>query len=161
MSIMKADEVSAADYQGLGEFRYQIRRFIRFSEQAARAAGIEPQQHQLLLAIKGLPEGERATIRNLAERMQLQHHSTVELVDRLVERELVERYRDEEDQRRVIVRLTQRGEEVLRNLSRHTLTELRSIGPALVGALNALLEETNAGDPEGVNEIRHQAPPRG
>jgi DNA-binding MarR family transcriptional regulator len=153
MSMMKADQVSDADYRGLGEFRYQIRRFMRFSEQAARAAGIEPKQHQLMLAVKGLPEGGSATISNLAERMQLQHHSTVELVNRLVERGLAERFRDEEDQRRVIVRLTRKGEEALLNLSRHTLTELRSIGPALVGALNALLEETNAGDYKGVNEI--------
>ena len=147
------DEVTIDDYRGLGEFRYQIRRFVRFSEQVARAAGIEPQQHQLLLAIKGLPEGRRATISDLAERMQLQHHSTVELVDRLEERGLVERCRDEEDQRRVLLRLTQQGEEVLRNLSRHTLTELRSIGPGLVSALNALIDGANAGEHNGVNEI--------
>ena len=147
------DEVTIDDYRGLGEFRYQIRRFVRFSEQVARAAGIEPQQHQLLLAIKGLPEGRRATISDLAERMQLQHHSTVELVDRLKERGLVERCRDEEDQRRVLVRLTQQGEEVLRNLSRHTLTELRSIGPGLVSALNALIDGTNEDEHNGVNEI--------
>jgi DNA-binding MarR family transcriptional regulator len=147
------DEITIDDYRGLGEFRYQIRRFVRFSEQVARAAGIEPQQHQLLLAIKGLPEGRRATISDLAERMQLQHHSTVELVDRLEERGLVERCRDEEDQRRVLVRLTQQGEEVLRNLSRHTLTELRSIGPGLVSALNALIDGANAGEHNGVNEI--------
>ena len=150
------DEITIDDYRGLGEFRYQIRRFVRFSEQVARAAGIEPQQHQLLLAIKGLPEGRRATISDLAERMQLQHHSTVELVDRLEERGLVERCRDEEDQRRVLLRLTQQGEEVLRNLSRHTLTELRSIGPGLVSALNALIDGTNAGEHNGVNEIHRR-----
>ena len=144
------DEVTIDDYRGLGEFRYQIRRFVRFSEQVARAAGIEPQQHQLLLAIKGLPEGRRTTISDLAERMQLQHHSTVELVDRLEERGLVERCRDEEDQRRVLVRLTQQGEEVLRKLSRHTLTELRSIGPGLVSALNTLIDGMNAGENNGV-----------
>lgn len=147
------DEITIDDYRGLGEFRYQIRRFVRFSEQVARAAGIVPQQHQLLLAIKGLPEGRRATISDLAERMQLQHHSTVELVDRLEERGLVERCRDEEDQRRVLLKLTQQGEEVLSNLSRHTLTELRSIGPGLVSALNALIDGANAGEHNGVNEI--------
>jgi len=83
---MRADEVTIDDYRGLGEFRYQIRRFLRFSEQVAREAGIEPQQHQLLLAIKGLPEGVVASISILAERLQIQHHSAVELVDRLVER---------------------------------------------------------------------------
>jgi len=87
----------AADYQALAEFRYQIRRFIRFSEQIARTAGIEPQQHQLLLAVKGLPPDKKATIGELAERLQLQHHSTVELVDRLSEGGFVERQRDGED----------------------------------------------------------------
>ena len=155
-NMKSEDDVSIDDYRGLGEFRYQIRRFVRFSEQVARAAGIEPQQHQLLLAIKGLPEGMRATISNLAERMQLQHHSTVELVDRLEERGLVERCRDEEDQRRVLVRLTQEGEEALNNLSRHTLTELRSIGPGLVSALNRLMNGANAGEHDGVNEIQER-----
>lgn len=140
---MKTDEVTIADYQALGEFRYQIRRFIRYSEQVAREAGIEPQQHQLLLAIKGLPEGKDATISNLAERLQIQHHSTVELVDRLEEREMVERSRDENDMRRVLVKLTSQGEEILRNLSHHSLTELRSIGPSLVVSLNALLKEAS------------------
>ena len=156
LDMKSEDDVTIDDYRGLGEFRYQIRRFVRFSEQVARGAGIEPQQHQLLLAIKGLPEGRRATISNLAERMQLQHHSTVELVDRLEERGLVERCRDEEDQRRVLVRLTQEGEEALNNLSRHTLTELRSIGPGLVSALNRLIHGANAGEHDGVNEIQER-----
>ncbi|HAH00126.1 MAG TPA: MarR family transcriptional regulator [Ktedonobacter sp.] len=141
--MMRADEVTIDDYRGLGEFRYQIRRFLRFSEQVAREAGIEPQQHQLLLAIKGLPEGMTASISILAERLQIQHHSAVELVDRLVERGLVERRRDEDDLRRVLVKLTLEGEDVLRNLSRHTLIELRSIGPALVGSLSGLIDGTN------------------
>src|SRR6266571_9280941 len=102
-------EIRIADYQALAEFRYQIRRFMRFSEQMARSAGLEPQQHQLLLAIKGLPEGRRAIIGELAERLQLQHHSVVELVDRLEERGFVQRNRDEGDQRRVLVRLTPAG----------------------------------------------------
>ena len=141
--MMRADEVTIDDYRGLGEFRYQIRRFLRFSEQVAREAGIEPQQHQLLLAIKGLPEGMTASISILAERLQIQHHSAVELVDRLVERGLVERRRDEDDLRRVLVKLTLEGEDVLRKLSRHTLIELRSIGPALVGSLSGLIDGTN------------------
>ena len=135
--------ISLTDYRALAEFRYQIRRFLRFSEEAAYAAGLEPQQHQLLLAIKGLPEGRKATIGELAERLQLRHHSTVELIDRLVKRELVERHRDEEDQRRVFVSLTSQGEEVLNTLSRHVLIELQSTGPALVRSLNELLVGTN------------------
>ncbi|TMD61126.1 MAG: MarR family transcriptional regulator [Chloroflexi bacterium] len=138
---MKTDEITIADYQALGEFRYQIRRFIRYSERVAREAGIEPQQHQLLLAIKGLPAGNDATISNLAERLQIQHHSTVELVDRLEERGMVVRSRDENDLRRVLVKLTSQGEEMLHNLSHHSLTELRSIGPTLVVSLNELLKE--------------------
>ena len=134
-------ELLPADYQALAEFRYQIRRFVRFSEQVARAAGIEPQQHQLLLAVKGLPAEKKATIGELAERLQIQHHSTVELVDRLTEGGFVERQRDEEDQRRVLVRLTSRGEELLERISSSTLAELRVAGPALVQALTKLIEE--------------------
>ncbi|HEY4383087.1 MAG TPA: MarR family transcriptional regulator [Ktedonobacteraceae bacterium] len=126
-------------YQALAEFRYQIRRFVRFSEQLARAKGIEPQQHQLLLAIKGLPNGKKATISELAERMQLQHHSIVELVDRLVEHGFVERQRDTDDQRRVLVHLTSQGGEILQQLSIVLLAELRQNGPTLVNTLSDLL----------------------
>jgi len=140
---MWEDSISIADYQALAEFRYHIRRFLRFSEEVAYAADLEPQQHQLLLAVKGLPEGRKATVGELAERLQLKHHSTVELIDRLVKRGLVERHRDEEDQRRVIVSLMPQGEEVLHHLSRHMLTELRSIEPAFVDSLNALLTNAN------------------
>jgi DNA-binding MarR family transcriptional regulator len=128
------------DYQALAEFRYQIRRFLHFSEQAAREAGLEPQQHQLLLALKGLPEGRKATISELAERLQIQHHSTVELIDRMVERDLVQRSRDDEDQRRVFIKLTPQGEEVLRKLSLLHHTELQTTGPTLVQALNRLID---------------------
>ncbi len=137
------DEVSITEYQTLSEFRYQLRHFLRFSEQAARAAGLEPQQHQLLLAVKGLPDGRKATISALAERLQLEHHSTVELIDRLVERGFIQRCRDKDDQRRVLVSLTPQGEEVLRNLSLAHRAELRSTGPALVQALTLLLSNMN------------------
>lgn len=135
------EHIEVADYRALAEFRYQIRRFLHFSEQTARSAGIEPQQHQLLLAVKGLPEGKKATIGELAERLQIQHHSAVELVDRLAERNFVERKRDDEDQRRVLVCLTSQGEEVLQNLATTTLSELRVTGPVLVTALQVLLED--------------------
>ncbi len=132
-------DISTEEYQALAEFRYQIRRFLHFSEQAARAAGIEPQQHQLLLALKGLPEDRQATIGELAGRLQLQHHSMVELVNRLAERGFVQRCRDEEDLRRVLVSITAKGEEILRELSFEHRAELRTSGPALAKALNALL----------------------
>jgi len=131
------------DYQALAEFRYQIRRFLHFSEQAAREAGLEPQQHQLLLALKGLPESSKATIGEIARRLQIQHHSTVELVDRMVDRNLIQRSRDDEDQRRVIIKLTAQGEEVLGKLSLLHHTELQSTGPTLVQALNKLIDTKN------------------
>ena len=132
-------EIPLVEYQALAEFRYQLRRFLHFSEQAARAAGLEPQQHQLLLALKGLPEGRLATVGELAERLQIQHHSTVELVNRMVDRNLIERTRDERDQRKVLISLTSYGEEVLHKLSLLHRTELRSTGPALVRALVTLI----------------------
>lgn len=140
---MQEESISVSDYQALAELRYQIRRFLRFSEEAAYATNLEPQQHQLLLVIKGLPVGRKATVGELAERLQLKHHSTVELIDRLVKRGMVERHRDEGDQRRVIVSLMPQGEEILHHLSRHMLTELRSTGPAFVSSLNALLINRN------------------
>ena len=132
-------DMSMTDYRALAELRYQIRRYLRFSEQAAREVGLVPQQHQLLLALKGLPAGRKATISELAERLQIQHHSTVELIDRLVERGLIKRLRDEVDQRRVIIHLTPQGEQTLRRLSLLHRHELQLAGPAFVRALGALL----------------------
>lgn len=139
---MDEESISLADYQALAEFRYQIRRILRFSEEAAYATDLEPQQHQLLLAIKGLPKGRKAAVGEIAERLQIRHHSMVELIDRLVKRGLVERHRDNEDQRRVIVSLTLQGEEILAIVSRQMLTELRSTASAFVQSLNALLAST-------------------
>jgi DNA-binding MarR family transcriptional regulator len=127
------------DYQAMAEFRHQIRCFLNFSEQAARTAGLEPQQHQLLLALKGLPAGKKATIGYLAERLQLQHHSAVELVDRLERHGLVRRCQGDKDRREVLLRVTPQGEKVLRALSLHHRAILRSAGPALVRALEQLL----------------------
>ena len=136
---MPADkDLSQNEYEALAEFRYQLRRFLRFSERTARSAELEPQQHQLLLAIRGLPLEKRPSVGELAERLQLQHHSTVELIDRTVERGLLERRRDTDDRRRVLICLTRQGKEVLEQLSVLHRTELRSMGPALVQALQAL-----------------------
>ena len=135
------DDFSQAEYQALAELRYQLRRFLHFSEQEARAAGLEPQQHQLLLAIKGLPLERTASVGELAERLQLQHHSTVELINRMVERGLLERQRDSSDQRRVLVSLTVHGDELLKKLSLLHRLVLRSAGPALVQVLNSLTEK--------------------
>jgi DNA-binding MarR family transcriptional regulator len=128
-------QLSLADYQALAELRYQIRRFLYFSEQAARDATLEPRQHQLMLALKGLPRGVRPRIGELAERLQIQHHSAVELVNRLATGGYVRRQRAGDDRREVLLSLTPKGEKVLRELSLHHKAELRMQGPALVNAL--------------------------
>ncbi len=131
--------LTLADYRALAEFRYQIRRFMGFSERAARQTGLEPRQHQLLLALKGLPEGVEPTIGELAQRLQVEHHSAVEMIDRLQRRRLVARLRDETDKRRVCVQLTARGDALLRDLALSHRDELREAAPALVEALEALM----------------------
>ena len=146
--MSRLDHISDNDYRRLAEFRYRIRRFQRFSDQAARGAGLEPQHHQLLLAIRGLPAGRPAAIGELAERLQLRHHSTVGLVDRLERNGLVLRRHDPTDRRRVLVLLTRRGAAMLHELSRHHLAELRTQGCELVRALEALLGK-NAGPERG------------
>jgi DNA-binding MarR family transcriptional regulator len=125
----------AMDYAALAEFRYEIRRFLNFSEQAARKAGIEAQQHQALLAIKGFFNGGNATVGALAEKMQIQHHSAVELSNRLEANRLISRRRDGADRRQVHLRLALRGEKLLRDLSAAHREELRSTGPRLIAAL--------------------------
>jgi DNA-binding MarR family transcriptional regulator len=141
----------------MAELRYQIRRFLRFSENAARQAGIEPQQHQLLLAVRGLPEGIRPTVGVLAERMQLQHHSTVELIDRLVDRGFLCRLRATDDRRQVLVKLTHDGEEFLEKLSRHHLQELQSVGPTFVKVLQTLIENSRSSDPKEIDSESHNS----
>jgi DNA-binding MarR family transcriptional regulator len=130
------------DYRALAEFRYQVRRYLRASEEAARAAGIEPQQHQLLLAVKGISDGEEPRISYLADRLQIQHHSAVELVDRTEKKGLIQRTRAESDRREVHVQLTPRGDRVLADLTQHMREELRSSAPALVATLRKLTSRT-------------------
>jgi DNA-binding MarR family transcriptional regulator len=132
-------EQEPIDFEALAEFRYQIRKFIRFSERAARDAGVEPQQHQLLLAVKGMPPDVAPSIGEIASRLQIVHHSAVELVDRLEEQGLVQRRRNPDDRRQVFLSLTQKGERVLRELSVHHRRELAASGPELASALRKLL----------------------
>jgi DNA-binding MarR family transcriptional regulator len=131
--------LSAADYESLAEFRYRIRKFLSFSEQAARAAGLEPQQHQLLLALKGLPTGVRPRIGEVAERLQIRHHSAVELVNRLAAGGYIRRRTSGFDRREVLIALTPKGEKVLRELSLHHRQELRAAGPDLLAALKRVI----------------------
>jgi DNA-binding MarR family transcriptional regulator len=131
--------LTVADYASLAELRYQIRRFLHFSEQASREAGLEPHQHQLMLALKGLPTTVRPRIGELAERLQIRHHSTVELANRLSASGYVRRHRGGEDGREVLLSLTGKGEKVLRELSLHHRAELRMHGPALIAALRRVI----------------------
>jgi DNA-binding MarR family transcriptional regulator len=130
------------DYQALGEFRHQIRRYLKFSDAAVRDSDLEPRQYQLLLALKGLPSNVRSRIGELAEQLQIQHHSAVELVDRLEASGLVRRQRGTHDRREVLVVLTPAGERVIRELVLHHRAELSTRGPALIEALRRVLQES-------------------
>jgi DNA-binding MarR family transcriptional regulator len=134
-------DLDLEEYRSLAEFRYQIRRFLGFSEEQVRAAGMEPQQHQLLLALKGLPEGVIATVGELAGRLQLKHHSTVELVNRLERLGYVTREAGAEDRRQVMVRLTHPGASILRKLSIAHHQELEVAGPRLAKALRTIARQ--------------------
>jgi DNA-binding MarR family transcriptional regulator len=123
------------DYRALADFRYEIRRFVNFSRAAALAAGIEPQQHQALLAIKGQPEGSETTVGVLAERLQIRHHSAVELSRRLQAHGWVRRSKGTTDGRVVDLLITSRGEKLLERLSLSHRDELRTAGPRLLETL--------------------------
>jgi DNA-binding MarR family transcriptional regulator len=140
-------DLSLPEYRALAQLRYEIRRFVHFSEEQSRRYGLEPQQHQLLLAIRGLPEGVQPTIGELAGRLQLKHHSMVELVDRLENHGYVTRTAGTDDRRQVIVHLTRAGARVLRQLSLAHRSELDTAGPALSAALRSL-RKARAGVPE-------------
>jgi DNA-binding MarR family transcriptional regulator len=142
LSLRQENGLTAADYRALGEFRYLIRRFLAFSENAASAAGVEPQQHQLLLAVQGIPADHKVRIGDLAERLQIRHHSAVELVGRMEAKGLVVRVPGETDRREVYVRLTPRGSRLLRTLTVIHREELRRAAPALVSALRRICEAT-------------------
>jgi DNA-binding MarR family transcriptional regulator len=131
--------LGVSEYRQIAEFRYRIRQFLQFSEEVARANEIEPQQHQLLLAIKGLPEGLRPTITTLSSRLCLRHHSTVELANRLVTRGAILRKHSDEDGREILLDLTPQGERILRALSVLHWRELQTLGPALSDSLRAIL----------------------
>lgn len=135
-------KISQSQYETLAAFRFALRQFLRFSEQAAQGAGLTPQQHQAMLAIKGFPGRARVTVGELAERLQIAHHSTVGLVDRLTAEKLVTREPSKEDRRQVFVSLTKRGERLLEGLSSVHQEELRRIGPEL----RELLDEMSGGD---------------
>ena len=131
----------AVDYATLAEWRYQLRRLLGRREAAARAVGVEPQQYMMLLQIKGLRARGRVSIGMLAERLQIRHHSAVELVDRLVERGMIARGRHDGDRRQVVITLRPKGEAVLRRLVLYSLAELRTEAPALLATLQRLVRD--------------------
>jgi DNA-binding MarR family transcriptional regulator len=138
-------KLSLADYRALAEFRYQIRGFFAFSDKAVQAAGLERGQYQLMLAIKGIPEGMRPKIRNLANRLRVQHNSAVELINRLEAGGYVHRERAQDDRREVLLALTPKGEKVLAELALHHHEELQSAAPRLVAALKSVMKRKNGG----------------
>src|ERR1700747_3566119 len=135
-------EISTDEYKALAELRYRIRHFLSEGDAVARQLGLEPQQYLLLLTIRGLPDGHEATIRTLAERLALKHHSVVELIDRLETNGYVRRSRGRDDRRRVLVSLLPRGERILEQVAKHRIGELRATGHELVRTIDQLLAET-------------------
>jgi DNA-binding MarR family transcriptional regulator len=140
--MISGGDLSAEDYRHLAEFRRQIRQFLSFSEGVARQSGIEPRQHQLLLALKGLPENVTPTIGELASRLFIKHHSTVELVNRLADVGFVVRIQGKHDRREVHIRMTAAGAALLRKLSLVHRLELERSGPALAKALQSVIRNS-------------------
>jgi DNA-binding MarR family transcriptional regulator len=135
--LSQADALTADDYQALGEFRRAIRQFLAFSEQGAREHGISSQQHQALLAIKAHRGPDPISIGDLAQCLLIKNHSAVELVARLIERDLVSRRDDEADRRRVVLELRPRGTDILETISRRNLGQLRQGADILAEIIEA------------------------
>ncbi len=137
---MPPRDTTGSGCRALAEFRFLIRRYLNDSEKAARSVGLEAQQYQALLMLRGLPPGQAPTIRALADRLQIRHHSAVELVDRMEKRGLFRRERSKEDRREVLVKVTPRAEKLLKRLVRQRLAEMAINGPALARALSAVID---------------------
>jgi DNA-binding MarR family transcriptional regulator len=137
---MTVPQLSDTEYRALAEFRHRLRRFLAFSEEQARSAGLNPQQHQLLLALRGFG-AEPPSVGELAERLVLKHHSAVELVDRLERQKMVARQRSASDRRLARVTLTARGARLLQRLTLAHREELQRTGPDLARALGSLLRQ--------------------
>jgi len=150
-----------SEYLALAEFRYQVRRFLRQMEEKAREAGSNPQQYQLILAIKGLPPDMAPSISSLADRMQLNHNSMVELVDRCEEKGFIRRSRSGDDRRQVSLSITPAGDLLLGKLASAARQELRTTGPMLVDSVLRLVQDsrTTKGTTNGGSR-RHSGGPR-
>src|ERR1041384_7470662 len=130
--------MTKTEYEVLAEFRYTLRRFMRFSEKAVKEVGITPQQHQALLAIKGFPARDQITIGELSERLQIRHHSAVGLLNRLEAEKLITRSPAQEDRRKVIISLTEHGLLILERLSDIHREELQRLSPQLRSLLKGI-----------------------
>ncbi|MBP2369069.1 MarR family winged helix-turn-helix transcriptional regulator [Pseudonocardia parietis] len=146
------------DFEALARFRFGIRRYLRFSEETVRRNGLTPQQYQLMLALKGFPERDWATVGELADRLQLRHHSTVELVNRAQGQELVRRDPDPADARVVRVVLTVHGERVLGELSALHRDQLDRMSAILAPPVWEGPEQSGNGHPDG-NGVSPGTPP--
>ena len=131
--------LSRTEYQILAEFRYQLAGFLRRRKDAARAEGLQPQQYELLLAVTGLDSGKSPTIKELANQLCLEHHTVVELADRLEKKGLVARASSGEDKRVVLLRVTPAGQRVLNRIVRYSFAQLREEAPVLIQSLRRIL----------------------
>lgn len=134
--------LTSFEYESLAELRHQLRLFLHFTEEAARSVGLNPHQHQLLLALKGLPSHIRPSVGELARRLQVQPHTTVELANRLALGGYLRRRRGGRDRREVLLSLTRKGQQVLRELSLYHQAELCNAGPNLIHALQRVIGRT-------------------
>jgi DNA-binding MarR family transcriptional regulator len=136
--VRRNGKARAVDYPALAQFRYQLRVFLAFSETAAERQGLTPQQHQVLLGVKGFVDPGPPTIGDIARFLLIRHHSAVELVNRMEKRGLIRRASDPEDARRVHLRLTAKGEQKLKAISKMNLAELRrAASPAMARLLKS------------------------
>ena len=145
---MVSHSVSRLNYPAIADFRYAIRRFLNFSADAARKAGLEPQQYQLLLALKGLPPTEAPTIGTLAARMLIRHHSAVELINRLETHRLIRRSHNPADHREVFLVLSARGERMVQRIASAHWAELQTAGRELIGTLENIMAPSRRPTPK-------------
>ena len=139
-SSSRKSEISSSEYQTLAEFRHQLSAFLRRRRQASEDAGLEAQQYEFLLALKGLPDGEQPNIKQIAKQLLLQHHSAVELASRLEKRGLLRRRRSLQDRREVLLSLTKTRDKMLEQVAHYSFSQLRLEAPALLRTLRRLLK---------------------
>jgi DNA-binding MarR family transcriptional regulator len=148
--------IHSSTYRALAAFRYHVQEYLAFSDRAARAVGLEPKHYALLLATRGLPEGETATVGTIASLLHLRHHSTVELIDRAEDRGLVRRRRISNGRSYVLVEVTGKGERLLAKAVAMRLRELQAAGPMLAKTLARLTKtkSSQARSPAGKQSSR-------